>query len=95
MLKSNTGESIYLRVYPWVDNDPAVRTGKYLAIQNVLISGTAIGVTADPPTVTQQLLLLFQQHLLQAAVIYLLTAELSVTARGVVWNTIGTPTTSK
>ncbi len=38
-LKLNPGETFYLRVYPWVDNDPSVRTGKYIGIQDVIISG--------------------------------------------------------
>jgi len=32
-------ESFFIRIYPWVDNDPSIRTGKYLALQDVTISG--------------------------------------------------------
>ena len=35
----NTGETFYIRVYPWVDNDPTERTGKYIAIQDVKVDG--------------------------------------------------------
>jgi pectinesterase len=33
------GETFYLRVYPWVDQNASVATGKYLTIQNVVIGG--------------------------------------------------------
>lgn len=32
-------ETLYIRIYPWVDNDPDVRTGKYIAIQDMQING--------------------------------------------------------
>ncbi|MBN2013079.1 hypothetical protein JW960_27360, partial [candidate division KSB1 bacterium] len=41
----NSGETFYLRIYPWVDNDPSVRTGKYVCIKNVLIGG---GIEGNP-----------------------------------------------
>lgn len=37
------GETFYLRIYPWVNNDPAVRTGKYVCLQKVEISGEFTG----------------------------------------------------
>jgi pectin methylesterase-like acyl-CoA thioesterase len=37
-LTVNDGETLYVRVYFWVD-DPDERTGKYLCLKNVLISG--------------------------------------------------------
>ncbi len=39
----NSGETFYLRIYPWVDNDPAIRTGKYVCLQNVVIAGEIEG----------------------------------------------------
>lgn len=45
------GETIYLRVYPWVDDDPEVRTGKYIALQDVVISGTVESIPV-PASVT-------------------------------------------
>ncbi len=39
----NSGGSLYLRVYPWVNNDPSVRTGKYVCFQNVVIGGSIEG----------------------------------------------------
>ncbi|MCF8414314.1 MAG: hypothetical protein K9G44_12915, partial [Melioribacteraceae bacterium] len=38
-----SSESFYLRIYPWVDNDPAERTGKYLLLQDVVIGGEIEG----------------------------------------------------
>lgn len=35
----NPEDTLYLRIYPWVDNDPDVRTGKYVALQDVRIEG--------------------------------------------------------
>ncbi len=90
----NTGESIYIRVYPWVDSDPAVRTGKYLAIQNVLVSGTAVGVTADPPSVTTTTPTFVSTTFATSGGNISTDGGASVTARGVVWNTDGMPTTS-
>ena len=59
----NSGESFFLRVYPWVDNDPAIRTGKYVTLQNVVIGGEIEGtpmpanviwpfVNSESPTTT-------------------------------------------
>jgi pectin methylesterase-like acyl-CoA thioesterase len=39
----NSGESFYLRIYPWVDNDPSIRTGKYVTLQKVVIGGEIEG----------------------------------------------------
>lgn len=41
MVKS--GQSFYLRFYPWVDNDPDVRTGKYMCLKNLVIAGEIEG----------------------------------------------------
>lgn len=43
----NSGGTFYVRIYPWVNNDPSVRTGKYVCIQNVVIGG-AIEGTPNP-----------------------------------------------
>ena len=88
----NSGESIYLRVYPWVDNDPTVRTGKYLAIQNVLISGTATGVTADPPTVTTNEVTNISTTFATSGGNIPSDGGAMVTARGVVWAETSSPT---
>ncbi|MBN1952109.1 MAG: T9SS type A sorting domain-containing protein [Bacteroidales bacterium] len=33
------GQAFYVRIYPWVDNDPDIRTGKYVCLQGLVISG--------------------------------------------------------
>lgn len=87
--------TFYLRVYPWVHNRMSGLTGKYLLLKNVVISGVAEGQAvydlADIRT---------------AEVSYLPTTfatsggtitsdgGAAVTARGVVWNTSGSPTTA-
>ena len=53
-VKINSDEAFYLRIYPWVDNDPAVRTGKYVALQNVIIGGNVEGIPV-PGSVTYPL----------------------------------------
>lgn len=40
------GETFYLRIYPWVHNDPNIRTGKYVCLKNVVISGEVEGIPA-------------------------------------------------
>jgi len=35
------GQTFYVRVYPWNNNTSGITTGKYLSIQNVVISGTS------------------------------------------------------
>ena len=44
-LMVDDGETLYVRVYFWVE-DPTVRTGKYLCLQNVLISGSGESLAA-------------------------------------------------
>lgn len=38
-VEAGQNETIYVRIYPWVDDDPDVRTGKYVALQDVTIAG--------------------------------------------------------
>lgn len=40
-------ESFFIRIYPWVDNDPSIRTGKYLALQDVIISGETESIPVE------------------------------------------------
>jgi pectin methylesterase-like acyl-CoA thioesterase len=88
------GETFYLRIYPWVDSDPDVRTGKYVALQNIIIEGETTGGIIYPPTLTTD-----------AEITEISTTFASsggnvssdggspVTARGVVWGTEPSPTT--
>ena len=88
----NTGDTIYLRVYPWVDNDPQARTGKYFDIQNVIISGTSIGITADPPNVTTAQLSNVSTTFATSGGNISNDGGAPVLARGVVWDTTASPT---
>ena len=42
-LTVNSGETFFLRIYPWVDNNPSVTTGKYVCLKNVIIGGEIEG----------------------------------------------------
>lgn len=91
----DAGETFYLRVFPWVDGDPSVRTGKYVCLKEIVIEGEVEGtVVIDRPSV------------ITAAVTSISTTHATgggsipsdggspVTARGICWNTAGVPTTS-
>ncbi len=41
-----SGETFYLRVYPWVHNNSSVTSGKYLCLKNVVIGGEVSGSAA-------------------------------------------------
>jgi len=88
----NAGEKLYIRIYTY--NTATEGWAKLLAISNLKIIGSVEGVTADPPVVET------------AGVSYISTTFAMsggnipsdggsiVTARGVVWNTSGAPTTA-
>lgn len=90
----STGERFYIRIYPWVDNDPSVRTGKYLNLQNIYISGTTTGVTADPPTVTTSDVVNIATTFATSGGNIPTDGGSTVTARGVCWDTSASPTTA-
>jgi len=85
-----TGQSFYLRIYP--HSTAAAGWAKLVAINDLKIYGSTIGVTADPPTVTT------------ADISYLSTTFVTcggnipsdggalVTQRGVAWDTAVNPT---
>lgn len=41
------GEAFYLRIYPWVDNDPDIRTGKYVCVKDLVISGVVESIPVE------------------------------------------------
>ena len=47
----NPGQTFYVRIYPWVDGDPNIRTGKYICLQDIVIGGNVEGLPL-PATVT-------------------------------------------
>ncbi len=88
----NSGKKLYIRVFPWVDSDPAVRTGKYVDLQNVVITGTVSGVTADPPTVTTTAVTNIATTFVTSGGNIPSDGGSPVTARGVCWDTTSSPT---
>lgn len=86
----NTGETFYLRVYP--HNTQAEGWAKLVAVHQVIIAGTATGVTADPPTVTTATIANISTMFATSGGNIPTDGGAAVTARGVVWNTAGAPT---
>ena len=89
----NEGDTLYLRIYPWVDKDPDVRSGKYVTLQNVAIEGLTTGGTIYPPTISTaaevtQISTTFASSGGNIAA----DGGATVTERGVVWSTAESPT---
>ena len=85
-----TGEVFYLRIYPY--STVAAGWAKLVAINDLKIYGSTIGVTADPPTVnTAQLSYLSTTFVTCGGTIPNDGGAL-VTQRGVVWDTTSGPT---
>lgn len=87
------GETFYLRIYPWVDSDPDVRTGKYVTLQNVTIEGETTGGTIYTPTINTA------SEITQISTSFATSGGnvssdggAPVTEKGVVWSTEATPT---
>jgi len=88
-------QTFYLRVYPWVDQNTSVATGKYLTIQNVVISGLAEG-GADyemPVVVTKEITYISTTFATSGGSIPS-DGGAPVTARGVCWSMVTGPTTA-
>ena len=86
----NTGESFYIRVYPY--NTQAEGWAKLVAVGDVKIMGTTIGVTADPPTVTTAEVVNISTTFAESGGNVSTDGGAAVTAKGVVWNLMGSPT---
>jgi len=89
-----SGQRFYLRVYPW-NVDASVKTGKYLTLQNVVISGLAEG-GADyemPVIVTNPVTYISTTFATSGGAIPS-DGGAPVTARGVCWSTVTGPTTA-
>lgn len=90
-----SGETFYVRIYPYYYNSSTVSNSKYILLRNVIIRGTtaqsgsaftASLSTSNPSSIAKT----------SANVSGEITSDggASVTERGFVWNTTGTPTTS-
>ena len=89
----NPGEKFYVRVYPWVDNDPSIRTGKYVCLKEVVISGSSEGtIVFQLPEVATQSVANISTTFATSGGNISTDGGAPVTARGVCWNTTGTPT---
>jgi len=87
-----TGEKLYVRVYTY--NTASEGWAKLLAISNVKIMGAVDGVTADPPNVETSPVSYISTTFAQSGGNIPSDGGSIVTARGVVWNTTGSPTTA-
>ena len=94
-LALSDGESFYLRIYPWVDNLAPTITGKYVCPQNVVIMGTTSGsAPVLVPTLTTTLITSISTTTASSGGNISSDGGGGITARGVCWNTTGSPTTS-
>lgn len=92
-LTLSAGETLYLRIYPWVHNDTSVRTGKYLCLQDVKIVGEIEGdVVFDLAELTTKYPEKISTETAVSGGIISSDGGAEVTERGVCWNTTGNPT---
>ncbi|MEX0719515.1 MAG: pectinesterase family protein [Balneolaceae bacterium] len=87
-----TGEKLYIRIYP--HNTEAEGWAKLIAVDSVTVSGSTIGVTADPPAIITYRVDQISTTFVRSGGNISSDGGLPVTARGVVWNTEGEPTTA-
>jgi pectin methylesterase-like acyl-CoA thioesterase len=85
-----TGETFYLRVYP--HNTEAQGWAKLVAVDSVRISGTTMGVTADPPTVMTNEVTAISTTFATSGGNVSTDGGAPVTAKGVCWKPGATPT---
>lgn len=87
------GEIFYVRVFPWVHDQTSGLTGKYLLLQDVVISGDVEGtIVYNPPTIATTAISNISTTFAFSGGIISSDGGAAVTMRGVVWNTTGTPT---
>jgi pectin methylesterase-like acyl-CoA thioesterase len=89
----DSGETLFLRFYPWVNDQTTGLTGKYLLLKNVVISGGVEGtVTYDLPTVTTKEISTISTNFAYSGGNISTDGGSPVIVRGVVYNTSGSPT---
>ena len=86
----NSGETFYVRIYP--HNTNAEGWAKLVAVGDFTISGSAVGVTFDPATVTTAAITKISTTLATSGGTISSDGGAAVTARGVVWSTSENPT---
>jgi pectin methylesterase-like acyl-CoA thioesterase len=85
------GDAFYLRIYP--HNTAAEGWAKLVALHKVTIYGVTRGVTADPPEVTTMPVTYISTTFATGGGNIVTDGGAPVTARGMVWNESGSPTT--
>ena len=86
-------ETFYLRFYPWVNEQTSGLTGKYLLLQDVVISGSAEGtIVYDLPEIATAGVTDISTTFATSGGTITTDGGAAVTQRGVVWNTTGAPT---
>ncbi len=85
-----TGQTFYLRLYP--HSTAAAGWAKLVAINDLKIYGSTIGVTADPPTVTTAELSYLSTTFMTCGGNIPSDGGALVTERGVAWDTAANPT---
>ncbi len=89
-IQVDDGKTLYLRIYPWYTS---ASTGKYLCLQNLIISGTTSGqALVDLPTVTTATITNVSTTTAACGGTVVTDGGAVVTARGVCWNNSGNPT---
>lgn len=81
-----TGQTLYLRIYPY--STAAAGWAKLVAVNDLKIHGSTIGVTADPPTVTTAGLSYLSTTFVTSGGNIPSDGGALVTQRGVVWDTL-------
>jgi len=88
-------ETFYLRVYPWVHDNAGVTSGKYLTIQNVVISGLAEGgADYEMPVIVTTPATYISTTFTTSGGSIPSDGGAPVTERGVCWSTVTGPTTA-
>ena len=84
----NDGQTLYLRVYPWYTSASG---GKYLCLQNLVISGNTTAAAGTPPAVTTTTATSITATTAQTGGNVTSAGSSSVTARGICYATTSNP----
>ena len=93
-LTLNSGETFYFRFYPWVDNQTSGLSGKYVCVQNVVVSGTSTGGGISIATLTTTTVSFVSTTFAASGGNISADGGAAVTERGVCWDTTSSPTTA-
>jgi len=86
-------QSLYIRIYPWLNNQTSGNTGKYVTLQNLVVTGATNGIgTIDLPVITTASAFNVSTTFAFSGGNISSDGGSAVTQRGVCWNTTGNPT---